>query len=512
MNNLYYRGSADLSFRINPNFTIGLQAGYTDYIYDSKKSVFSGLQAGITTKITIETKKYQNKIELDLLQEENIYPIFASSYKEYPFAYAYLTNRNNAEIKNIKVYFKADKYTSSAYLCSEVDRLQKNKTVEIPLMADFSTELSQFSENGQFPAQVIIEYSLLGKKYTEAKEVVISTYNKNTFNWSDPDGIVSLISPNDESALELSKTIVGIIRDNTHLGINQNLEYSMALFESLNTMGIIYEQDTQTPYNEYHYLTDVDYIQFPFQTITYKAGDCDDLAVLFSSMLSSVGINSSILFTEDDVICGIDLNTTGSSALKQFSSLDRLINIDDILYLPVSMKNLEKGYFEAWNIALEEINNSEDLLVTVVSDAWENYTPIGLVEKAMFNLPDEKDLNKRISNSYSKYQKNEIVPLGNQMLKLYKEDPSDANSNAVGMAYLRMGNYDQAIKWFSRAAANNNVAAMSNMGQIYLIQNNYASAEKYFKKALSINPEHAGALQGMERLNNQKTISGEVNK
>lgn len=509
MNNFYYRGTADISFRVNPNFTIGLAGGYTDFIFNDNKSVFSGFQAGITSKITIETKKIQNKIELDLLQEENIYPLFASTYKEYPFAYVYLTNRNNAEIRNLRVSFKADKYTSSAFVCGEVKRLQKNKTVEIPLLADFSTELYQFSENGQFPAQVVIEYSLLGKKYTEIKEVVVSCYNRNTFNWNNSDGIVSLISPNDGSAIELSKTIIGIIRDNTHLGINQNLEYSMALFECLNTMGIIYERDLQTPYEEYHYLDDVDYIQFPFQTITYKAGDCDDLAVLFASMLSSVGINSSLLFTEDDVICGIDLNITSSAASKQFSSLDRLINIDEVLYLPVSMKNLGKGYFSAWSTALEEINKAEELSVTVVTDAWEEYTPVGLAEKAMFNLPDEKNLKKRIENSFSLYQKKEIVPLGNNLLKVYKSNPSDSNSNAVGMAYLRMGNYDQALKWFEKAAVKNNVAAMANIGQIYLVQNDYSQAEKYFEKVLAINPEHSGALQGMERLKNHKVGLGE---
>ncbi|MCQ2577851.1 MAG: tetratricopeptide repeat protein [Treponema sp.] len=508
MNNLYYRGFADLSFRINPNFTIGVEAGYTDFIFYDKKSLLSGIQAGITSKITIETKKHQNKIDLDMLQEENIYPLFASSYKETPFAYIYITNHNNAEIRNVRVSFKADKYTSSAYVCSEIKRLQKNKTVEVPLLADFSTELSQFSENGQFPGQVIIEYSLLGKKYTEIKEVVISSYNRNTFNWENPDGIVALISPNDGSALELSKTIIGIARDNTHLGINQNLEYSMALFESLNTMGIIYEQDIQTPYEEYHYLEDVDYIQFPFQTITYRAGDCDDLAVLFASMLSSVGINSALLFTEDDVICGIDLNISSSSASKQFSSLDRLINIDDVLYLPVSMKNLGKGYADAWDLALEEINESEDLSVIVVSEAWEYFTPIGLSEKAQFNLPDVKDLNKRIALAYNKYQKNEIVPLGKNLVKIYKDEPTDSNSNAVGMAYLRMGNYAQAIKWFERAAANNNVAAMSNIGQIYMEQKDYINAEKYFEKVLAINPEHPGALQGMDRINNQRVVSG----
>ena len=509
MNNIYYRGFADLSFRVNPNFTIGLEAGYTDYIFDKNQSLFSGLQAGLTTKLTIETKKYHNKIELDLLQEENIYPLFASSYKEYPLAYVYLTNRNNAEIRNLRVSYKADKYTSSAFVCKEVKSLQKNKSVEIPLMADFSTELFQFSENGQFPGQVIIEYSLLGKKYTEIKEVVISSYNRNTFNWSDPEGIVSLISPNDGAALELSKTVIGIVRDDVHLGINQNLEYSMALFESLNTMGIIYERDLQTPYDEYHYLDDVDYIQFPYQTMTYKAGDCDDLAVLYASMLSSVGIKSALLFTEDDVICGIDLKISASSASKQFSSLDRLVSIDDVLYLPVSMKKLGKGYFEAWNTALDEINTSEELIVTVVSDAWENYTPIGLSEKAVFELPNEKDLRKRIASSYNKYQKNEIVPLGKALLKVYKEDPTDTNSNAVGMAYLRMGNYDQALTWFGKAAANDNVAAMSNMGQLYLLKNDFTNAKKYFEKVLAINPEHSGALQGMERLNNQQIGSGE---
>lgn len=505
MNNFYYRFTGDASFRFTPNFTMGVTAGYTDYLFNSEQSLFSGIQVGVSGKYVFETKRRPNKLEVDVLQEECIYPLFSFAYKSNPFAYAYITNRNNAEIKNVKVSFRAEKYTSSAYECETIPVLKKNKSVEIPLFADFSNELSSFSENGQFPAELVIEYTLLGKKYTEVQEVVIDVYRRNAFTWADPAAIVSLISPNDSSVLELSKSVIGIARDNTHTGISQNLEFSMALFESLNSCGIIYEKDSQTPYAENHFdFETIDSVQFPFQTINYKSGDSDDLAVLFSAMLNSVGIKSALIFMENDVIVGVDLKLSGKSASKQFSSLERLISIENKIFLPLSMNALSQGYYEAWNMALAELDGAENYDIVIPDTAWVMYQPLGVSEKSTVHIPNAEDLNQRISEAFKNYQKSELIPLGKELVKQYKAEPTDENGNAVGMAYLRMGNNKQAKNWFGKGAEHNNLSSLANIGNILLMEKDFDEAEKYFNKVLSLKPDHAGALQGLERVKNQR--------
>ncbi len=505
MNNLYYKGTADISFRLTPDFMMGVTGGYADYLYDDKKSMTKGIVAGISLRKIFDTKKRPNKIEVDLLQETNLFPLFSFAYKSVPFAYAYVTNRNNAEIKDITVSFRADQYTSSAFKCKTVPVLRKNKSVEIPITGDFSNALSTFTEDGMFNAELIIEYTLLGKKMTEVKEVVINTYKRNSFSWSDPNAIASLISPNDATVLEFTKGIIGIARDNTHTGINQNLEYSMALFEALNTYGIIYEKDSLTPYDETHVdFDEIDTIQFPFQTINFKSGDCDDLAVLFSAMLNSVGIKSSIVFLPDDVIVGVNLNTSGKAASKLFSSLDRLIEIEEEIYLPLSMKSLKLGYYKAWLKALEEIYSSESVDTVILDEAWKNYKSLGMTEKAFLEGIKADKLRERIAAAYQNYQLHELVPLGKSFIRAYNEKPTDENSNTVGMFYLRMGDNKNAKKWFAIGAAHNNVSSLSNIGNILLLEKDYNQAEVYFNKVLQIKPGHGGAKQGLERLKNQR--------
>ncbi|WP_407399008.1 hypothetical protein [Treponema sp.] len=505
MNNFYYKGTADISFRFSPNLTMGITGGYADYLYDEDKSITKGIIAGVSVRKIFDTRKRPNKIEIDLLQEDSLYPLFSFAYKSAPFAFAYVTNRNNAEIKDITVSFRADNYTSSAFKCKTIPILRKNKSAEIPITGDFSNALSTFTEDGMFNAELIIEYTLLGKKMTEVKEVVINTYKRNAFSWSDPNAIASLISPNDATVLEFTKGIIGIARDNNHTGINQNLESSMALFEALNTYGIIYEKDTLTPYDETHIdLDEIDTIQFPFQTINFKSGDCDDLAVLFSAMLSSVGIKSSIVFLPDDVVVGVNLNTSGKAASKLFSSLDRLIEIDGEIYLPLSMKSLKLGYYKAWSKALEEIYSAENADTVILEEAWKSYQSLGMTEKAFLEYINADKLRSRISAAYQSYQLYELVPLGKSLIKTYNENPTDENSNSVGMFYLRMGDYKNAKKWFGLGAAHNNISSLSNMGNIHLLEKEYNQAEIYFRKVLQLKPEHGGAKQGLERLKNQR--------
>lgn len=53
-----------------------------------------------------------------------------------------------------------------------------------------------------------------------------------------------------------------------------------------------------------------EFIQDPFETIKVKGGDCEDLAILISSLLENIGIKTYLVFTENHaygLACGVDL-------------------------------------------------------------------------------------------------------------------------------------------------------------------------------------------------------------
>jgi hypothetical protein len=53
--------------------------------------------------------------------------------------------------------------------------------------------------------------------------------------------------------------------------------------------------DPVTPYKKFSQNLSVDFLQFPNQTLEYKARDCDDLSMLYNALLESVGIKTAFI-------------------------------------------------------------------------------------------------------------------------------------------------------------------------------------------------------------------------
>jgi tetratricopeptide (TPR) repeat protein len=78
---------------------------------------------------------------------------------------------------------------------------------------------------------------------------------------------------------------------------------------------------------------------------------------------------------------------------------------------------------------------------------------------------------------------------------LLKEEPKNALfMNMTGIAYLDLGNYNQAKKYFLRAskADKKYSSAVNNLGMVYYHQRNFRRAIREYQKAAAIDPNQAG--------------------
>lgn len=166
LSSLYFKGVAGAAFRLSPDLSIGAQLGYTNYLlnkFSFSDTALSTFDIGINLKYTIHTSKTSKNIDADFIQFDSLFPVYANIYKENGFAFANIINNENAEIRDVKVFFRAENYTSSLFQCGTIPIIRKGKSAEIPLLADFSQEIASITENGQIPGEIIIEYSMLGK-------------------------------------------------------------------------------------------------------------------------------------------------------------------------------------------------------------------------------------------------------------------------------------------------------------------------------------------------------------
>ncbi len=512
LNTPYYNFQAQLGFRVNPSLIIGANASYLmvqDNSYFGNPGI-AGLTAGIEAKFVINTSKNKEKISTKVLTADSIYPLMHKVYKENPFGTITIRNTESATITNVKVSFLCEGFTASQIECGSAKKIKRFRKQEFDLLADFNENMKQFTEEGKLPGQVVVEYELLGQKRVSVTPVSVPVRNRNQMSWVDKSSLACFVTSGSQEVLELSKYLVGIGRNKLFTGLNRNLQFAVYMAEGLRLYGIEYVPDSETPYNEYHLADeDLDSIQYPFQTMAYKSGDADEIGILLMSLLESVGISTAYIPCAEDFIVAVDLELDSSKVTNMFSSEDRVLVIEDSAYLPLSMKNLSKGFYESWNAGLVTINKAikseEDVEFFSVEEAWNSYPSAGFSENiGTIMKPSQVALETDCDKAIKKYMDVEFTPLIKDMQnRIANEGATPALLNKLGMYYVRSGQYKKAVETFEKSAAKNNVSAMVNLGNINSTQGNLKQATSWYKRALAIQPDNNSAIVGMKKINSE---------
>ncbi|MBO4533584.1 MAG: tetratricopeptide repeat protein [Treponema sp.] len=506
----WYRAEAGAAFRINPSFSIGLNVSWTDFQYNSwfKNPLMQGITAGISFTYRYDTRKSSGSVSATVDYDDNVFPLLYTVYKENSFGTINISNDETAEIKNVRVYVRAQDYTASELECGHISNIPKHKSASVPLIADFSDSILQFTENGQIPAEVVINYELLGQKRTAVSQIIIPVYNRNQMRWADPAVLASLVSASSQEVMEFSKSLVGIGRRYLRTGLNQNMQFAMYLFEGMRIAGIQYETDSSTPYGPSHIDTAVlDYLQYPYQTMQYKSGDIDDLGILLMSLLQSVGIQASFIATQDDFIVLFNTEIDSAHASSYFNGDDHIIVLeDDNIWIPLSMKVLGEGFINSWYKAMEEINiiiqTEQEYYFVGIADAWTYYPPAGFTSGENVSLSiSEKTVSDTVETDIVRYITAEFGPQITAIQNRIKNEGASAGLyNQLGMLYVRAGMYSNAVPVFQLAVKMGSTTAMNNLGNIASLQKNYEEAVVWYKKVLEVDPDNESAKANLNRV------------
>lgn len=505
----WYRAYGELNFRFNPNLSIGLNASWFDVQNNTwwGNPGAAGLTAGLSVKFKFDTQKAVGRVDGTVMQDESVFPLLYTIYKENPFGTITIQNNETAEIKNVVVRFRSDNYTASDIECGRIKLIHKHRSEDLFLYADFSDAILQFSESGKISGEIVVDYELLGKKRTSVSQVTIPVYNRNQVRWTDPSVIASYISTSSQEVLEFSKYVVGIARSHLRSGLNRNMQFAMYVDESIRLAGIQVSPDEATPYNTYHQNPEVlDYIQYPYQTIAYKTGDKDDVGILFMAMLESVGIPAAFIPLENDFIVAFNLGVNASRAGTLFDGFDRILVVDDEIWIPLSMSAMNEGFINSWYKGIMQIqamtDAEEDFDFILLSDAWQYYPPAGFSSgEASSARPAESSLTQAVENDIARYITAEFGPQIAAVQNRIKAEGADVTLfNQLGMLYVRAGMYSSAIPVYEQSAKMGSIPAMNNLGNIYSLQKKYELSKKWYEMALSADPDNATAKRNLERI------------
>ncbi|MFP3040335.1 hypothetical protein LQZ19_00805 [Treponema primitia] len=382
-------------FHLTPSVSLGLYGGYTWYHYEPDIRV---IKAGASIKVNL-TELVTGKIRIrgEKIDQHPIFPVSYAWYEKNSFATLRITNEEPNAITEVEVSLFLEQYMNQPTKCMTIARLEKGESADIPLTALFNESMMDLTENISVNVRAQIQYRSLGVRKSTAIPLSMPVYNRNAMNWDDDRRAAAFVSSRDPSAAYFSRYTAGIVEARKRRDIPPNVQYAIGLFEALNVYGIKYIID---PLSSYVVLSEdasaMDSLNYPYQTLLYRGGDCDDLSILFCSLLETLGIKTAFLTIPGHIYIAFDTGLT-EGEVKDNSQipLSALIAREGKLWMPLEITLPEEGFNRAWRIGIQEWERAgTEGQLYPMSRSWEIYPSVSIPRagQRIITVPDEKEL------------------------------------------------------------------------------------------------------------------------
>ena len=363
----YYLGGG-LNWVLTSWFAINLDIKRHFIEFEHGKD-YSGTQFGLGFSLMWGRKQEVFEIKDVKLTVEEIYPAYYQFYNNYPIAFVTVKNLIGYPIDvnvrcNIKSY--SERAKDSGFI-----RVGKGETKDIPVTVFFAKRMLELSKRRTAIMDLKIQ-ARASSTHTKEFSAELTLHSRNAWN-GESDKLGFYLTPENEDILSLSRDIIEQMpeEEKTTAG---NFNMAKYIFEELSDRKISYRPDPNIPFYQ------DDRVQFAKETLDIETGDCDDLVVLYASLLESVGIKTAFVDVRDpdkDIAHLYLLFNSGLSANEGhlISTNEKRYIIratgsgQNTVWIPVETTLVEHGFEEAWKAgALSYLQ--EGMLRNGLTDGW----------------------------------------------------------------------------------------------------------------------------------------------
>ena len=445
-------------------------------------------------------------VVLEDVSIDPVYPVFYKYYDENAIGRAVLRNSGTVPIENIRVALFIKQYMDNPKLCEGPDSLESGQKGEVMLYGLFTNRVLEISEGNKVSVKVTVDYSADGTAQRREFIDTIRIHNRNAITWDDDRKVAAFVTAKEPAVLKFSKNIAGMIKGRTSRALNPKLLMAIAIHRALDLYGMSYVVDPTTPYTEFSKnRLAVDFLQFPKQTLVYRAGDCDDLSILYNALLESVGIKTAFITIPGHILPAFSLDMTPGEARKLFENEEDFISMDGGTWMPVEITVIDGGFLKAWQIGAKEWRENSARKTSAfcsTRDAWNVYEPVGLFGTADVSVPSGDHVVEEYIKEVNRVVSKQIFNR-EQKLKSEIERAGDGSDplNRLGVLYARYGLEEKAIAAFEKVLSSEDYTpALMNLGNIYYLRNDMKSALTFYKRAYTKEPDNAKILLALSRV------------
>ncbi|MBI9081906.1 MAG: outer membrane beta-barrel protein [Pseudodesulfovibrio sp.] len=503
---LGFGAAAGVELPINNSLSFGLKAGYLAH-----SNTYSGVTVQLGTTLALQGAGLSGKgsLAVDPVQFDTVFPVFYKYYDDNPVGTAVITNNNRKRLSNLAVTLMVPRFMDVQKTQTVPEGLGPGESLEVDLFALFTDDILGVTEGTKVAAKLDISYEIDGKPRSISLDRSLEIAHRNALTWDDDRKAASFVTAKDGTVLTLARNVAAVVRSSAFDSININVRTAVAMAEVLALYGVSYVIDPTSPYAE---LADqpqvVDFLQFPRQTLEYKAGDCDDLSILYAALLEAVGVPTALVTIPGHIYVAFSTGMKADEAHKLFSRPDEIIIRDDIAWVPVEITILKEGFLQAWQIGAKQWreNASRDQAkMYPLAEAWSLYPAVGLPDaESRIAVPSQSEILSVYQTQLVRFIDREIYAQVSRIQTQIASSNSDPRYiNRLGVLYASYGLMDRARAEFNRIAQGNppNVSALVNLGNLHFLGKELGPALEYYEKAQQLMPDNPVLLLALARTN-----------
>ncbi len=492
--------AAGISYTVSPLFSLGGDLSYRN-TFGLLQSVEAGLF--VTAHLPNRSRSAVDIVGSDL---PTIYPSLAPYYAGAPPGVVRVRNVERFAVRDVSISFSLPQALSERATVRYADSIGPGEEALLPIPLLLSDTAIATEESQTVGGDLSISYSLYGEKRSVTADVPAIVTGGNAIVWDDDRKAAAFVAHRSPTVMNLASNVLSQTNDSRFGAAHANLRASMAIYAALVDHGIAYVKDPVTPYNKAtrEQLLE-DYIRFPSQTLANRAGDCDDLAVLFCSLLESAGMQTALVTIPGHLYAAVALDLSIAEAERVFADANDLIEIDGEAWLPVEVTELDGDFLRAWSTGAAQwrrFHPQGQAELIPVHVAWNRYPPVAeppaIRERSMFPIPQ---VTSSFERDMERFTLRSLEPRIESYRERLERDPDNrALRNRLAVLYARYGFLTQAERELERSlAAGRHVPSLVNLGNVQYLAERYEAAASSYTLVLAADADNAVALLGLSR-------------
>ena len=435
------------------------------------------------------------------LELPGVFPALYPTYRQNPFGTMEIVNSGTGIISDLTITVAVPGVLAAPIPVDVPGSLVAGRSLPVKLTGSVSPDILTFGQGRTLPLSLELAYRGSSGEHRQTVQREMLVYNRNALRWSDDRRVGAFVTVDDSDLVGWTGEVLSALERPPSPVVTREVLAALHLFGALSEQGVRYVVDPSSAYAERSQSGAIDYLRFPRETLRYQAGDCDDLSVLYNTLLEIAGVSTAFITTPGHIFTAFDSGLTAEKMQRMVSDPRRYLVHQGRAWIPVETTVLRDGFVVAWQTGAQQWQAAQTAGTAsffVTADAWQAYRPVAVPESAVPESPVVPRVSTATDQELAALWDRDLEPLLAALESRRRELSLQDYHNRMGVLNAQYGRLDTAAQHFDQALrAFDYVPALINRANVAALQGQNREARVYLERAAAQDADNSRILLGL---------------